>query len=406
MLMRGVGRSGSPPSGRLRVGLSGTGFVARNLHAFLARQSDFEVTGVLTRRPVAASAAHFPPEILTNDLERLIERADIVLECSGDAGHAAEVLMAAGRAGRRLVTMNSEAQVTIGSALLREGFDLTEAHGDQPGCLAELDREAREFGFEPLAYVNLKGFLNPDPSRADMEYWGAKQGLSLGQVTSFTDGSKLQIEQVLVANGLGARIARRGMIGGRAEDLADLDHLAEAALALGAPISDYVVHPGGPPGVLILAANPAADLAEGYMPFTRLKTRNGTAYRFLRPHHLIHLEIVKTLRAVAVGAPPLLTNGLHPTATAAAVAKRAMPAGTLIEKGLGGFDLRGEAVEVAEIPDAAPITLMDGARLRQAVEPGQVLTWGDVDLPQSLALDLYLSTLLPPDSTMPKTRAG
>ena len=226
-----------------------------------------------------------------------------------------------------------------------------------------------------------------------MEYWGEKQGLSPRQVTSFTDGSKLQIEQTLVANGLGARIARRGMIGGKAEDLADLDYLAEAALALGAPISDYVINPGGPPGILILASNPTADLADGFLPFTRLKTRNRTAYRFLRPHHLVYLEIAKTLPAAAADRPPLITNGLNPTATTATVAKRALPAGTLIAEGLGGYDVRGEAVEITEYKTAVPITLMDGARLRRAVEPGQILTWEDVELAETRALSLYRSVI-------------
>jgi predicted homoserine dehydrogenase-like protein len=331
--------------------------------------------------------------LLTNSHEELIENADIVFECSGDTVHATEVLLAAGEAGRKLVTMNSEAQVTVGSALLARGFDLREAHGDQPGCLAELDRAAREFGFEPLAYINLKGFLNLTPTREDMEYWGAKQGLSLRQVTSFTDGSKLQVEQVLVANGLGARIAKDGMIGGTAKDLADTDHLARAAIELGAPISDYVLNPGGPPGVLILARHPIADLAEGYMPFTRLKTREGTAYQFLRPHHLVHLETAKTLREAVAGLPPLLTNGAKPHATAAAVAKRAMPAGTVIAEGRGGFDLRGEAVELARHPRAVPVTLTDGARLKRAVEPNQILTDDDIELPETRALALYRETV-------------
>ena len=60
--------------------------------------------------------------------------------------------------------MNAEAQVTVGTELLHAGFSITEAHGDQPGVLAELDAEARAIGFTPIAYVNFKGFHDPDPS--------------------------------------------------------------------------------------------------------------------------------------------------------------------------------------------------------------------------------------------------
>lgn len=354
---------------------------------------EFEVVAILTRRPIAHSAQLFPESILTNSFEEFIESSEVIIECSGDTIHAAEVMMASGKAGRKLITMNSEAQVTVASALLKRGYWISEAHGDQPGCLAELDEEARDMCFRPLAYVNLKGFLNITPSREDMLYWSAKQNLSLRQVTSFTDGSKLQIEQVLVANALHARIAKQGMIGGCTRDLADLDHLARAARELAAPISDYVVNPGGPPGVLILAECPIAAWQEGYLPFERLLTKESEAYVLLRPHHLVYLEIGRTLRRLMRGAPPLINNGLSPTATIAAITKRALPAGTIIEEALGGFDVRGEAVEIAQHEDAIPITLLDKARLRYSIEPGQIVRRGDVEAPNTLASELYWSSI-------------
>ena len=66
-------------------------------------------------------------------------------------------------------------------------------------------------GFSPLVYGNRKGYYNPDPPRDQMEYRAHKQGISLDQVTGATDGTKVHIEQALVANGLGATIARDGV---------------------------------------------------------------------------------------------------------------------------------------------------------------------------------------------------
>ncbi|MEL6645904.1 MAG: SAF domain-containing protein [Pseudomonadota bacterium] len=379
----------------VKVAISGTGFIARGACAALSAFPQYDVTRVLTRRPVAASAGAFPEEKLTNSIDEFLEDADIVVECSGDAAHAAEVMIAAGEAGRNIVTINSEAQITVGSAMVRRGYSITEAHGDQPGCLAELHEECLDMGFTPLAYINLKGFLNLTPSLEDMQYWGPKQGLSLRQVTSFTDGSKLQVEQAFVANGLGAGIAQQGLIGGSVAELSDLGAHVEAARKLGKPISDYTLNPGGPPGVLVLADCAVADAATDYMPFTRLQTKEGGAYVLLRPHHLVHLELTKTLRRVVEGRPPLLTNSADPTITVAAIAKRPLPAGTVFDEALGGFDLRGEAIEIAGNADAAPITLMDGARLRHAVEPGQVLRMSDVEMVENRALDLYRESLTP-----------
>jgi predicted homoserine dehydrogenase-like protein len=380
-----------PPT---RIGISGTGFVARGVFAALARQPDLAVTGVLTRRPAAQSRHAFPEALLTNSIDALAERADIVFECSGDTLHAAEVLLRAGAAGCRLVTLCAEAQVTVGTALLSRGFSITEAHGDQPGAFAALAREARAMGFSPLAYVNLKGFHDPDPSPESMACWAAKQRLTLRAVTSYTDGSKMQIEQVLVANGLGARLARPGLLGGAVADLAELDRFADAARALGAPVSDYVVHPGVK-GVVLLADNEVADLEPDFAPFAKLRTREGRAYALLKPYYLVHLEAARTLRAVVEGRPPLITNSLSPVATIAAVAKRPLARGTLVETALGGFELRGEAVELEGNEAAVPITLLDGARLTRALEPGEVVTESDVELPESLALALYRESLAP-----------
>ena len=52
--MTGSGSGAATPGRpRVRVGLSGSGFVARALYPVLEATPDFTVTGVLTRRPRA-----------------------------------------------------------------------------------------------------------------------------------------------------------------------------------------------------------------------------------------------------------------------------------------------------------------------------------------------------------------
>ena len=118
----------------------------------------------------------------------------------------------------------------------------------------------------------------------------------------------MQIEQVLVANGLGARIARQGMIGGAVDDLLDLGYLAAEATRIGRPVSDYVVHPKGPKGVLVLATSEDAERTPDYSVFAKVRTRDGRAYMLLKPHYFVHVEVPKTLRGVIAGAPPVITN--------------------------------------------------------------------------------------------------
>ncbi|MEZ0273875.1 MAG: NAD(P)-dependent oxidoreductase, partial [Roseimicrobium sp.] len=185
-----------------RIGIVGTGFIAMGLCMLMRTSSDFSVSRVLTRRTID-SVQHIEPKVLTRSLDELVANSDLIVECSGDIQHASTVVDTAFKAGLPVVTMGAEFHVTVGSYFCSRGL-LTEAEGDQPGSLAALHEEAVSMGFRPLVYGNIKGFLNENPSGTDMAYWAKRNGISIPQVTSFTDGTKLQIEQALVANGMGA----------------------------------------------------------------------------------------------------------------------------------------------------------------------------------------------------------
>ena len=339
---------------------------------------------MLTRRP-PAEVDNFPqPDALTNDLEKFINACELVVECSGDAVHATDVVDAAMQNQLPVVTMNCEFQVTSGSAFVERGL-LTEAEGDQPGCLAMLRREIVSMGFEPLVYGNVKGFLNRTPEPDEMKYWSGRQGISTAQTTSFTDGTKLQIEQTLVANSFGAGITQPGLLGPENGDLmAGGRILAAEAQKLGRPISDYVLCPGIP-GVFITATH-----EEFQKPFlSYLKLGDGPFYTLIKGYHLCHLEIPRTVRGVVESNDVLMNNSARPEISVNTIAKRDLTEGHLIEQGIGSFDVRGEAIEIKADPDHVPIGLVKNARLTRSIEAGEPLTLGDVELPDSLAVRLW-----------------
>ena len=364
-----------------RIGVAGTGFIAQGLVGLLQHTPDLALSRVLTRRN-ASEVGVIGRDLLTNSLLEMVEQCDLVVECSGDVVHGADVVNAAFEAGKPVVTMASEFHVTVGSYFVERGV-LSEAEGDQPGSLAALHEEAVEMGFDPVVYGNFKGFLNHDPTRDEMEHWSRRNGISMAQVTSFTDGTKIQIEQALVANSFGAGIAQRGMMGVQDEPL-DIAAgiLARRAKAMGAPISDYLLNRAMPPGVFIVAEHPF----ERPEVLRYLKLGDGPFYTLVRPYHLCHLEVPRTIRRILAGRPPLLNNSAMPTVNVAAVAKRDLRAGARLAAPIGSFDVRGEAVSFAEEPHAVPIGLLKDARIVNRVERGQTLRWSDVEIPESLAL--------------------
>jgi predicted homoserine dehydrogenase-like protein len=372
---------------KTRIGIVGTGFIASGLRHLIHASPDFVASKILTRRPLN-SLNEQPNGVLTNSINELVDHSDIVFECSGDVVHATEVVLAASNAKKKVVTLNAEFHTTTGSYFVRRGDYVTDADGDQPGCLARLKQEIIGMGFEPMAYVNIKGFINLNPERKEMEYWSEQQGIRLEQVVSFTDGTKLQIEQTLVANGLGATIAPGGMTGARVESLTEMDYLVRIAEQAGQAVSDFTLCKGAPPGVLIVAKNKEADRLGKYI-VGPLKTTEGLAYVMLRPYHLCHLEALNTLRRVVAGEGMLINNSANPQFTITAVAKGKIARGSVIEKGAGGFDVRGVAAKINTNKNAVPVCLLQNTKVIRDIEPGQIVCFDDVELPESNALNFY-----------------
>lgn len=378
---------------KYRIGVVGTGFIARGLMLALKYPPELQMSRVLTRRNISEKLEKFPidQEVLTNDVSDLIKESDLIVECSGDVLHGTEVVEQALESGLPVVTMNSELQVVSGTMLARKGT-LVEAEGDQPGCLASLDLEVRDMGFEPVVYGNIKRFLNLNPVKNEMEYWSKRQGISLDQVTAFTDGTKLQIEQTLVANGLGATILCRNLSGIPCKALEDGAYrLGEMADGFGKAVSDYVLSATAPAGVFIVAKHVAEQ--KPYLEY--LKMGDGPYYVIVRPYHLCHLEIPRTILHVLKDTNPRyrFNNGQNPIAQTIAVAKRAIQKGEVVKRGLGSFDVRGEAAKIINHPEGVPIGLIQEATFVRPVAEGQIVTFADVELPKSRALELWKQTV-------------
>ena len=367
-----------------RVGVSGTGFIARGFIAASRARSDFSISAVLTRRP-PMSVEGISHHLLVRTAEELAERCDLVVECSGDVLHATEVIDAAFHAGLPVVTMNSELHVTTGSWFSGRGM-LTEAEGDQSGSLAALAEEVEAMGFRAVVYGNTKRYLNLYPTPEEMEFWASKQGISLEQVTAFTDGTKVHIEQALVANGLGANIANGGLAGPRTQTLREAaDILGQHAAAAGGAIADYAITPECPGGIFIAATHDS--IHQGALEY--FKKGPGPLYIIERPHHLCYLEIAKTIRRIAFEKRPLLNNGPLPKVSVAAIAKQDLKPGHRIPRGLGSFTIRGETVRCADHLGHLPVGLVQNAVVRRPVKAGDILDMEDLDLPDSLALTAW-----------------
>lgn len=373
-----------------KIGIIGTGFIGSGLKKIIEKLPDMVVAQILTQRNLDSLPAG---QGYTNSVQELIDHSGLIVECNGNPIYATDILIQVMDAEVPIVTMDAELHITSGSYLSTKGF-ITEAEGDQPGTLASFNKYLIGMGFKPLVYGNLKGFLNLNPTPDEMQFWAEKQGISIKEVTGATDGTKIQVEQALVANGLGAAIAKQGLCGFETEDIdRDAERLAQIAQEVGQPISDYLLRrPGSgyfPKGVFITATHdPNQTDALEY-----LKLGEGPIYTLIRNYYLCHLEIPKTIREVLKNREVLLDNGLNPTASVCSIAKMELQKGTKIDWSNRHTYVRGEALTIKDAPHHVPIGLMNGAIIKRKVEQGQMLEVDDVELPDSKAKKAWDFTL-------------
>ncbi|HET7856492.1 MAG TPA: SAF domain-containing protein, partial [Gaiellaceae bacterium] len=321
------------------------------------------------------------------------EQVDAVIEVTGTVELAARVALAAFEAGKHVVLMNAEVDGTVGPILKtyadRAGVVVTNADGDQPGVQMNLYRFVRGLGVKPVLAGNIKGLHDPYRTPTTQADFAARWGQNPQMVTSFADGTKISFEQAIVANATGMRVSRRGMQGpevAAGTPIEEAAKLLEAdALGNGNGVVDYVVGAAPSPGVFVLGThdNP---LQQHYLNLYKLG--EGPLYCFYTPYHLCHFEVPNTVaRAVLLGDAAIAPVG-PPRVDVIAAAKADLAAGDTLD-GLGGYMTYGlaENSDVVAAERLLPIGLAEGCRVTRAVRRDEVLTYGDVEVPEGRVSD-------------------
>lgn len=408
-------REGRP----IRVGISGPGFMARGMMNHIHHTTPgMVITAVHARDPEKARAAldyagYGADEVgdadnastiaqlasagkvaVTGDFEALTasDAVDVVVDATGAVEFGAHLALSAIENGKHLVLMNAEVDATIGTVLARRaeaaGIVYTGMDGDQPGVQMNLIRFVRGLGLRPLVAGNIKGlqdeYRNPTTQKGFAEKWGQDPHM----VTSFADGTKVSVEQALVANAAGFSVHRRGCLGrdheGHVDELAQMYDLDEL-LALGGAV-DYVVKAKPGPGVYVLATQ---DDPKQQHYLNLYKLGEGPLYPFYTPYHLCHFEVPTTIaRAALLGDACIKPLQDGPRVEVVTVAKRDLVAGQTLDA-KGGYDYYGqcEKAEVQRRENLIPLGLAEGCVLTRDIKKDEVIGYADVQVPAGRLAD-------------------
>lgn len=313
---------------------------------------------------------------------------DVVVSMTGTIDYETKVALATLNAKKHLITMNVELQATLGTELKRladqNGVIITDVLGDQPGCLARLIAKVELMGFKPILAGNLKRFMNRHATQAMMKPWADDKGVSVRQITSFTDGTKQSLEMTLVANYLDMGVMQFGMNGPKVEEIKDVLNAFDWDALPEEGVVDYVLGRNLFPGIFVVAEHLDPHQTK-YLRY--LSLGEGPRYVLFEPYHLCHLEVAETIAGVMISGQETINNGLNPRTQTFAVAKFNLQQGQILD-GIGGDHTYGSVDNIESSRDLLPMGFTDGAIVKRNIYPDQPIELSDVTLPINTATKL------------------
>lgn len=329
--------------------------------------------------------------VITDDAMLLCQAngIDVIIEATSDIEFSAHLALNTIKNKKHIIVMNADLDATAGPILKvyadRAGVIISATDGDQPGSMMNLYRFVKAIGYNPVLVGNMKGLQDFYRTPDTQKEFALKHGLSPKMATSFADGTKISMENTLVANATGFGVGKRGMYGPKckhvneAKDLFPLDRLLKGGIV------DYILGAEPGPGVFVLGYNDNPQR----IPYMRYyKLGEGPLYVFYTPYHLASLEVPLTAaRAVLFHDAAVAPLG-GPVCDVIAIAKRDLKAGEVLD-GIGGFDSYGtiENTGTCQKENLLLMGLSEGCRLKRDISKDHPITNAVVEFPKGRLID-------------------
>ncbi len=331
--------------------------------------------------------------IVADDLSVLfaIDDIDIVIDATGSPEAGAYIASNAISSGKHVVTLNVEADVTIGPILKKMADDAgvvyTVSAGDEPAALKELYNFASTLGLEVVAAG--KGKNNPldrYANPATLKDYAESKGSSPNMMTSFVDGTKSMIEMACLSNSTGLVPDCRGMHGPKAniKDLLEVFRLKSDGGVLNRKgVVDFAIGDLAPGVFLVYSTRNKIIKAD----LKYLMLGDGPYYLLYRPYHLTSIETPLSIALAYFYGEPTITPDFGLVSEVITIAKKDLRAGEEID-GIGRYMVYGliEEYDRAKSQNLLPVGLSQGCVLKKDVEKDKPIKYNDVKLAEDSVL--------------------
>lgn len=307
---------------------------------------------------------------------------DAIIEATSTIRAAAMHSLSAIEKGKHVILMNSEVDLMFGPVFSdlakKNGVICTSCDGDQYGIIKHLIEDILSWGFDLVMAGNIKGYLDRYANPRSIVAEADKRNLDYKMCSSYTDGTKLNIEMAIIANAYNLETKTVGMYGPRAAHVNNIfQHFDFHALWNDKrPFVDYILgaEPGGGVFVIGHCDNPYQREMLNYY-----KMGSGPFYVFYRPYHLCHIEAMNTvIRAVKENYCFLAPNAGMKT-NVFAYAKKDLSRGEHLD-GIGGFSCYGkiENIDNPNLQQGLPIALAEDVSITRDISKDEKINFSDI----------------------------
>ncbi len=360
-------------------------------------QSVARAGGAIRSRPVPATCL-FHEDAMAVLGDTSVE-FDVLVEASNSIGTAALYCRTAIERCKHVVLMNAEVDLALGPLLQHDarkgGVVVTSDGGDQHGVLKRMIDDISLWGFRIVQAGNIKGFIDRYATANALVDEAANRYLNPIQCCAYTDGTKLNIEMALLANGLGLLPTRPGMEGPECADVLEVMTLFDFDSYGDSGRVDYILG-AEPSGGVYVVGHCDDALQMRYLHY--YKMGEGPYYLFYRPYHLCHLETPRVVAECALDRRALLQPRFGRVTDVFAYAKRHVKAGTPIDHGIGGDCFYG-MIDANQNDDRVPISLIEperthSLRVARDIKKDRPVRWRDLEIPDSYLMRCWQEQIL------------
>lgn len=359
--------------------------VSKAISAFQAQGADIEDIVVSDDVNTLASAISDKRPAVTQNSQVISSLPiDVIIEATGAIDYGTSVILSMLDAQKHVISYNAEADALLGwtfhERARENGVVYTIADGDQPGAMLRLQQEVESMGFVTTTLLNCKRHLNVHQNPESGSGYSARDTTSAHMTTAFGDGTKMQVEQAVVANITAMPPCKRGMCGIETT-------LEEAAVTIAGTLPegnlvDYTLAGDFGAGVGAMARHDDYELHKKAMVL--YKMGEGPDYFFFRPYHLVHLELPSTLVDVLIYKRGLGTVEIPHVAEVTAIAKKNLEAGEKLDC-IGGFSAYGHIDTAEGSRGYLPVGLVEYATMVEPVSIDEPIPLAAAKLDTSVA---------------------